>query len=130
MNATYIITNEAIEYLNRELALPSTGREQDWEIELADSNRINEFISFLENKPLSDDKKFALMALIIGSLEDLVNIKSINKDSKDIWGEVARLLCTRIELYKPLIDYWSLVGEDNNDDTFAITKLMRSLKCY
>ncbi|WP_419602188.1 hypothetical protein, partial [Thiolapillus sp.] len=127
MNTTHIITNEAIEYLNRELVLPSTGREQDWEIELADSNRINEFISFYENKPLSDDKKFALMALIIGSLENLAYIKSINKD---IWGKVARLLCARIELYKPLIDYWSLVGEDNNDDdTFAITKLMRSLKC-
>lgn len=126
MDTMQILTREAIQYLNKELRLPSTGREQDWEIELADANRIDEFISFYENKTLSDDKRSALMALIIGSLEDLAYVKPIDEE---MWGKVAKLLCARLELHKPLIDYWSLVGEDNSDDTFAITKLMRSLKC-
>ncbi len=126
MPMTMVLTREAIEYLNKELRLPATGREQDWEIELADANRIDEFISFYENKTLSDDNKSALMTLIIGSLEDLAYAKPIDEI---MWGKIAKLLCDTPELHKPIIDYWSLGDENNSDDLFAITKLMRSLNC-
>lgn len=120
-----ILTNEATQYLNKELNLPATGREQDWEIELADANRIDEFISFYENISLSDDKQSALMALIIGSLEDLAYVKPIEEA---MWKKISILLCSNLELHKPIITYWSLVGENNSDDLFEITKLMRSLQ--
>jgi len=41
-----ILKKEIIEQLSNELALPFTGIEQDWDIEMADSNRINDFLEF------------------------------------------------------------------------------------
>ncbi|MEE9336424.1 MAG: hypothetical protein V3U65_20240 [Granulosicoccaceae bacterium] len=120
------MAGEAIKLLNKKLNLPATGDEQDWEIELADANRINEFISFYENESLDDDKLYALMALIVGSLEDLACVHPIGED---VWEKISELLCSKYELHKPTIDYWSIVDNKCPDDLFKITKLMRSLKC-
>lgn len=121
-----ILTKEAIGYLNQELGLPATGREQDWEIELSDASRIGEFISFYENHTLSDDRQYALMALIVGSLGDLVYAEPVDEI---IWGKVAKLLCANPILHKPIIDYWSQINKYSSDGFFVITELMRSLKC-
>ncbi|MDR6182126.1 hypothetical protein [Asaia bogorensis] len=52
------------------LDLPSTGREQDWEIELADSHRIGEFIKKFIERPLKEDVMLAIFAIIISSFND------------------------------------------------------------
>ena len=125
MTMMKILDTEAIQFLNKALNLPVTGFEQDWEIELANPNRINEFISFYENIKLDNKHKYALMALIIASLEDLSYIKPVEHE---LWEKIYKLLSDEFDMYKPLIDYWSLADEKKSNDVFAITKLMRSLK--
>jgi len=127
MTMTKILTGDAINYLNRVLNLPAMGCEQDWDIELADANRINEFVLFYEEESLSDDKRSALMALIIASLEDLAYAEPIDKG---MWGKISKLLCLDYELHQQLIQYWSLMDKTNEEDFFEITKLMRLLTCH
>jgi hypothetical protein len=127
MTTMKILTTEAIQFLNKALCLPATGHEQDWEIELADPNRIDEFILFYENGTLNADQRSALMALIIASLEDLAYIKPIEPM---LWERISGLLSAEPDLHRSLIDYWSLNDERDSDDVFAITKLMRSLKLH
>jgi hypothetical protein len=37
---------DSIQFLNTQLGLPATGTEQDWEIEMANPQRISQFIDF------------------------------------------------------------------------------------
>jgi hypothetical protein len=125
MTAMKFLSTEAVLFLNKVLSLPATGLEQDWEVELADPNRINEFVSFYENSILNSDQRYALMALIIASLEDLSYIKPIESV---LWRRISSIILKEYELYRPLIDYWSLVDEKCSGNFFSITVLMRSLK--
>lgn len=122
----FVLEKNAIDFLNRELDLRATGLEQDWDIELANADRIIEFINFYENTFLNDNEKIALGALIIGSLEDLANKESVNNE---IWKKVKKLLCNNYNLLRPVIDYWSLSHEKNHKDAFAITPLLRTIQC-
>lgn len=64
-------TNNSKKFLNFALSLPTTGAEQDWEIEMSNPNRISDFIAFFSETPeLSYDQKHALVALILASFED------------------------------------------------------------
>ncbi|MCP5384447.1 MAG: hypothetical protein H6913_07510 [Altererythrobacter sp.] len=47
---------------------------QDWEFEVADANRIDEFLSAYQSQELTDDERFTLMEMIIQSFEDLGNL--------------------------------------------------------
>jgi len=58
----------------RLLLLPTSGKEQDWDIELADAIRLDEFLNVLDHQHLSDDQKHALMALIIASYDDFLGL--------------------------------------------------------
>jgi hypothetical protein len=115
-------TKNAIVFLNKALNLPATGREQDWDIELADANRVNEFVDYFENHALDKEYKLALMALIMGSLEEASCGKSI---PKEIWERVTRLLRSDPTLYADLVKRWAPQGDDHDD--FAISKLVRLL---
>ena len=113
---------KAMAALNQALRLPATGREQDWDIELADPDRVGEFIAYFESHALSEGEKHALMALILGSLEDLSNKKEV---STELWDRVERLLRAEPGLYADLVKQW---GPKNDDpDGFAISPLLQSL---
>jgi hypothetical protein len=95
-------TAKAIDRLNRELRLPAIGGEQDWEIELADANRVEEFCAHLTSVDLNDDERFALLSLIVASAQD--RLKVIGAGS---WLD--RVLATLGEypdLISPIASYW------------------------
>ena len=115
-----ILTKQAIISLNQAFHLPVTGREQDWDLELADMNRVGEFIGYLADHALNDDEKRALMALIMSSLEDLSDEKTI---PPDLWEQVKCHLQANPALYADVVAKWS--GKE--DDGFAISPLVRSL---
>jgi hypothetical protein len=115
------LTIEAITSLNRALHLPATGREQDWDIELEDMNRVGEFIGYLADHPLNDDEKRALMALIVSSLEDLSYEKTQSlrisgsrsnatlrqiRPSMPIWSHNGPRRRTTVSLFRPWCDLW------------------------
>ena len=55
---------EAVTQLNKLMNLPATGREQDWEVELADPDRLGEFIDLLRSGVLDFEAQSALALLI------------------------------------------------------------------
>lgn len=117
---TYL-TKGAMTALNQALRLPATGREQDWDIELADPDRVGEFVAYAENHALSGGESYALMALILGSLEDLANREAV---SSALWDRVARLFRADPDLYADLVKQW---GPSDDPDGFAISPLLQSL---
>lgn len=121
-----ILKKEIIEQLSKELLLPYTGIEQDWDIEMANSNRINDFLKFYQQNDLSVDKKIAVMSLILASYEDFLNENDLEID--DRWNDVSSILESERVIFVDLINYWSLSNEVEEDNLFRITPLMRNIK--
>jgi hypothetical protein len=121
-----IIKKEIMEQLSKELALPYTGTEQDWDIEMANSNRINDFIKFYQQNDLSVEKKVAVMSLILASYNDLLDDNDLEID--DRWSEIKSILKSERIIFVDLIDCWSLNNEVEEDNLFRITPLMRNIK--
>ncbi len=66
-------TKESIETITKELNLKSPDIFiQDWECGVADSGRIQEFISYYNETALSSNEKIALIRLILESYNDYV----------------------------------------------------------
>jgi hypothetical protein len=64
-------TRKAIDSLAARFDLPYTPFMQDWEWEVADSDRIDEFVAGYHSGELNEDERFTLMETIIQSFEDL-----------------------------------------------------------
>ncbi|MCC8145258.1 MAG: hypothetical protein LIO93_02205, partial [Bacteroidales bacterium] len=109
--------------------LPYTGREQDGDLEMADSKRIDEFLSYYtkEKENLFGEEKTALMALILASYEDYLNENGLTQDKR--WERIENLLISENDLFLELLDYWNL-AEQKESDSFAITPLVRSIKFF
>lgn len=75
----YGATVEAQHTVNKLLALPASGREQDWEFELADPNRIEDMLRVLSGE-LSYDERCALALLTIASIEEAVEAEIIDSN--------------------------------------------------
>lgn len=115
-------TKAAMTTLNLALRLPASGREQDWEIELADPERADEFAAYLEEHTFDADERFALMALTLGSLEDLAQRGRVSVELSD---KIIRLLRADRALYAGLIETWS--SKHDALDGFAISPLLQPL---
>jgi len=119
------LKKEAIENLNKKLVLPDLGPySQDWEYELADSSKLIEFVTYYDKSILTIDEKFALMALIISSLDDYL---SEGKLSDHLCDKVKYLLHKDFEIHKNKIIYWALEEVNVLEDCFAVTPFMREI---
>jgi len=113
---------ETIATLSKKLSLPYTGTEQDWDIEMADSKRINEFIDLYHQYDLAFEERVALMSLIIASYDDFLNENNVAIDCR--WDTIKAMLTKDRIHFVELINYWSLYNET---DIFRITPLMRTV---
>ncbi|NOU87515.1 hypothetical protein GC102_17235 [Paenibacillus sp. LMG 31460] len=119
------VTREAIESLVKKLSLPEPGPfTQDWEYEVADVTRINEFLSFYENSSFNEEERFALMIVIIESLNDAIEKGDVDES---ILRKAKELLLKDKAIHTNTIIYWSLESEDL-EDCFAITPFIRCVK--
>lgn len=130
--------------LNRDLSLNATGQEQDWELEVADADRVEEFIAHFHIRERDDIYDFALVSLIVASFDDVVggrlmsidgeyfeifernknDIESVYTESeRSLWGDVRKILKSNLELYGQIIRYWSCVEGDGHP--FASTLLFQ-----
>ncbi len=106
------------------MSLPYKGNEQDWDIELADKNRVDEFISFYNDNDLSNDMKYAAMSIILASYDYLLDDTEIDRDYR--WYEIERMLKSEKQLFSDLIEYWAV--ETEIEDVFRITPLVREVR--
>ena len=91
---------------------------QDWEWEVADSNRINEFLDAYENGQLTDDERFTLMETIIQSFEDL----EANMTQHECWAKFLSLIEANINLHLYTVWYWS-----DLDESWKIMPFLRQI---
>lgn len=97
------VTREAIESLVNKLSLPKPGPfTQDWEYEVSDETRINEFLSSYENLSLNEEERFALMIVIIGSLNDAIEKGDVDAS---ILSKTNELLLNEIAIHTNTLIY-------------------------
>ncbi|WP_338552427.1 hypothetical protein [Paenibacillus sp. KS-LC4] len=119
------VTRSAVEGLVEKIKLPSPSEyTQDWEYEVADSNRVAEFLHAYENMDLNLEEKFALMIIIIESYNDAI---SENKTEKNIAALIKYHLTKDINIHINTIYYWAKLDEMDIENVFAITPFIREI---
>jgi len=113
-----ILKQDIIMALCKKLSLPYKGTEQDWDIEMADSSRINEFIDLYHQHDLAFEERMALMSLIVTSYDDYLNEHDASVDYR--WDRIRAMLVKYKEHFVELINYWPM---HNETDIFRITPL-------
>jgi hypothetical protein len=92
-----------VQTLNALFELPAHGREQDWEIELADGTRIAEFLAALSDKSLDLECRSALALLILHSL----TYAGTAEVTEDMAAATKRIIHGDREVYERMLSYWS-----------------------
>jgi|GEM_PF-1363853 len=143
----YVMENvsaRAIAHLTEALQLPARGDEQDWEIELADETRLEEFISLFPDFASEDEYAYAMAALILASFDDRLRLRlyavtgeyidqmreaefdvsrMYTQEERRLWQEISRILNSRVCLFDWLIRYWSVANDP--ESAFASTLFFR-----
>lgn len=119
-----------MDYLDTLLHLPRTG--QDWSLEASNPKRLGEFCDLYENGSLDAETKFALMCLIIASLEELMDQKATAQSGEEAMQRVERFLRQDFLLHLHTLDYWCLHDEIDSENVFAPTPVIRRIwqDCY
>ena len=115
-------TADAVASLAKRFGLPNTPEMQDWEWEVADSQRIDEFLSAYSSGQLSPDEQFTLMETIIQSFDDLGD--RLATDQR--WPGVLDLLDASIDLHIYTVWYWAC-DEDDGSGGFRVSPDVRRL---
>ena len=116
-------TEFAIQSLAKRFNLPNTPTMQDWEYEVADSNRISEFLQAYVEEQFNEDEKFVLMEILIQSFAD--SDRDLTQDID--WQCLLNLLEKNIALHATTICYWSF-GNIAYDLCWAVTPYLRRIK--
>ena len=116
----YILQPTATDYLSSVFNFPITGLEQDWDVEFADSNRLEEFITYLENEKLSQEITRALIALIIASYNEYLEERPANPE---IEKRIEKILIENFSQASDIIDFY--VKAKNSNDWKAIDLLRK-----
>lgn len=106
------------------LSLPDDPYSQDWDIEVADGDRVDEFLSAYRGEDLDDDDRFLLMAIIVASLNER---KAAGREIGDLWPGVAALLRRDASLHASTIAYWCCGSDPDPEHHFAVTPELRRL---
>lgn len=117
------ITNAARKRLNALLSLNDFDG-QDWDMECADRRGLLDFVTLYENGDLDADERFALMSLIVASLDDQL---AVGPGDPSVEARIRRHLTTDFELHESTVRYWSLVDDTDSTDGFHATPFMRAI---
>ena len=116
---------ETIKKISEDLSLPFTGIEQDWEIELADPNRLDEFIKHYKTNYLLIEEKIVLMSIILASYDEYLEKNNLDVDNH--WEEIKKLLNLNYKTFKEILDYWVLYN-GKIEELFRISPLVRTFQ--
>lgn len=120
------VLREPAERLRARFDLPFGFDEtQDWEVLCANGRRAGEFLARYEqaSSGLSDDDRFALMALIIASFDDWLTDGGA---MEPLAGRLRQQLISDFHIHEYSVWYWSL-WDWKPDQFFAVTPFMREI---
>jgi len=116
-------TREAIDSLAKRFELPNTPEMQDWEWEVADPDRLDEFLSAYMSGELSEDERFTIMETVLQCFEE----SELDLASDSRWTRVAAQLDEHIQLHAYTVWYWSCVDDEDHEAWFRLTPFMRGV---
>jgi len=116
-------TRAAIDALARRFGLANHPGMQDWEWEVADAERIDEFLAAYAGGELTDDERFTLMETILQSFEQLPH----PADEDPRFPRLLGLLERNAALHRHTIWYWAAYQSGDLDDAWSVTPHMRAL---
>ncbi len=92
---------------------------QDWPLEVSDGDRVEEFLADYEREQ-RPEHRHAIAALIVASLDDAF---AVGAPSKEVLDHAGRILTT----YPEMLEYWSCLDAQADDEMFHITPWIRGL---
>lgn len=96
---------------------------QDWEYEVAQSERFSEFLSVYASAQLSDDERFSLMCVLIQCVEEIKPEVAYEV----AWSGIEPLLAASPELHRSTIAYWAQLEATDSEMLFRVSPRMRKL---
>jgi hypothetical protein len=115
-------TTPARQALARRFGLPYSDTMQDWEWEVADAERFDEFLAVYDATRLNDAERYSLMEVLVQCVEDL----AIAGRAEIAWTAIETRLRSN-PLHRPTVEYWSCPGESDLEAMFRISSWMRRL---
>jgi hypothetical protein len=116
-------TRAAIDALAERLRLVNEPGMQDWEWEVADPDRIDEFLATYQSGELSDDERFTLMEVMLQSFEELPT--ALEADRR--WFRLRDILDRNAALHAHSIWYWSAPDVDDLAECWRVTPFLRCI---
>ena len=96
--------------------LPYESSMQDWEIEVADPQKIHQFVTYFLHENLTNGQAISLTAIIFQSLEELL-IDGKLQLANDSFKQLLPALQRHKETLGDVVDYWKNSG-------FELSKLL------
>ncbi len=116
-NLRYIPNQSIRKTLATKLNLEFNESSQDWEYEVSDPSRIQEFIDEYDKTETSDRERESLMEIILDSANDLLLYKGYQEFDKFIsW--INNRLERNQEIHQATMNYW-------NDNDFEISNRLK-----
>lgn len=91
--------------------------------EVADSERLDEFLAAYQSGELDDDERFTLMETILQSFEDLGD--STGFDPR--WDRTLAIIDENFELHAYSVWYWSSLENDDPEEQWLVTPFLRRI---
>lgn len=104
----------------RELGVAHEQWMQDWPIEVADADRIEEFFAHLETETRPDHQR-AIVTLVIASLDE--SFCSGTAPGQQLLTRIGGA----IRNFPALLEYWACVDAESSEEMFAVSLWIRSL---
>jgi hypothetical protein len=120
-------TAAAIQSLARRFSLPYSPEMQDWEWEVSDSGRLDEFLAAYQSGALNDDERFTLMETILQSFEDLGKELGPRLRFDRRWHRTLEIIDDNIDLHAYSVWYWSDLENDNAGEEWLVTPFLRRI---
>ena len=96
---------------------------QDWPWEVADPERLDEFLAAYGGDELSDDERFVLMEMILRSFEGLG--RSTGFDPR--WARTLEAIDRNMDLHAHSVWYWSALETEDTEDQWLVTPFLRRI---
>ncbi len=78
---------------------------QDWEWEVADASRFDEFLDVYSTVDIPDDQRASLMEILIQCVEDTDDSHRF----ASCWSAIEPLLLERAAFHRATIEYWAML---------------------
>ena len=95
---------------------------QDWEYEVADISRIDDFLNAYDLNDITEDERFLLIEMLFQSFEE---VNDLEKDSR--WHRTVSLVENNLDLHTQTVVYWAN-GVESFEDSWNITPFIRNLR--